>query len=191
MRRLMRLTVVICCALSAQACAEPLIRLHPPSPPEKEPPPEQQTGWKCESGAWEFDGSDKPHQLDGAAANGPYDKNDDPATPPDDHGSFSVTAFAKPESTLVNGQCYIDTTENKNYKFPVGVAIVRSSTTMHNGVQGWTCSAILPYYTNGKKKPSMPVPGLDHLPHITINAAVTYCYVAGAENSSHPADSSE
>jgi hypothetical protein len=187
MKRLRRLTLAICCGLSAQACAEPWFRLHPPSPPPKEEPG-QQTAWKCETGAWEFDASGNPYQLNGPALAGPYDKNGNSASPPEDHGTFSATAFAKPGSTLVNGQCYIDTNEDKDFRLPVGVAIVRSSAATHNDTPGWTCSAILPYYTNAKKKLSLPVPGLDHLPRMTVNAAVSYCYVSDAGAVSHPAD---
>jgi hypothetical protein len=71
----------------------------------------------------------------------------------------------------------------------VGVAITRSSAEARNETQGWTCSAILPYYLNAKNKLSMPVPGLDHLPRMTVNAVVNYCYVSQGGAVSNPADS--
>jgi hypothetical protein len=106
-----------------------------------------------------------------------------------DHGAFTATAIARPGSTLVNGQCYIATSEGKEFKWPAGVAIIRSSSETRNETPGWTCSASLPYYINAKNKLSMPVPGLDHLPHMTVNAVVSYCYVSQAGAASHPADS--
>jgi hypothetical protein len=188
MNRRSRLTLVICYALSAQACAESRITLHPPSPSEKEEA-EPQTAWKCETGAWQFDASGNPYKLDAPASTGPYDKKGNLASSPEDHGAYTVTAFAMPGSTLVNGQCYIDTSEGHEFKLPAGVAIVRSSAATHSDTPGWTCSALLPHYTDSRKKRSMPDINLHHIPHLTINTAVSYCYVVRADFASHPAES--
>jgi hypothetical protein len=188
MHQLIRAAILPLCCLAAQASAEPWGRWHeasqqqPAQPPAKQAvgaddQPETYPGiWKCESATWSINDAGNATKAE-SASSGPYDKDGHPTATPTDHGAFSAVAFTRPGAALVNSSCSIESSEPEDYHLPVGVAITRSSAETQHGVQGWRCSALLPYYTDPiRKTVSMKIPKSDHLPDITVNAAVSYCF---------------